>query len=1054
MLFKGKEELLSAIEWSDNDIVFLVGSPLSCTYKDRVGVPNVKEILEIVESELSRDSALLARYKKEIEIGLSDADRYQQAFSFLADNTSPNTVNGVIRKSILKAYLNDCSNVDVKNIAALDKLQNDHDTWSIPPATSALATILLAAPNVSKTVLTTNFDPLLSIALAKEGCKPTRIVLHNDSNLEQFHTPTYNIVHLHGFWLNTDTLHNPIQLTIDRPNLKQSLSRILNNKTLVVIGYGGWEDVFTQTLFSLMSDSGADFDILWCFFEKSEDIENKYINLLQHASPAIQRGRFRAFSGINCHEFLPELSKHLVVTTSVQELVSESPKTEKNTILPNYEAFQSKIELPVWKIHLEEAHNHVRSTEKQQLRYLLNNCGYVNVFSDWGMSNHEFIFSLTTEKDTEYFGVPIYKIDIEGLQSKKDLLDYIQASFGFSFPTFIENLPQHKHIVCFDNVDSSLVNGNDLRYYVKELIELASIIVDYNKVSKVVFISKKKLEFRSEALFLSNLQEYDAKAFILNHSCLRDPLDSNTINSIIEIGKGVPSIIEKCIQDLDYLSPEQLYELHYTPEGHQASTGIEVHKDIIKRVETLRLSTERHKAVSYSLLKTLAILERGETFVNIKNSNPSFNYKPTNIKELVSLELLEPILTSDSFSEKASRNDEDKKILKLSTAVRSYIYSKLDNDEVYEIAKNIATSILGPKWMLGILKVDAPTKQNNKREKDDVGSKAVLLVQLLKCAIEMNVGRDIETAFRACRSYCSIIAKKAKHQEVISFSRQIRAILSDSDNISGLSLFYLKEGKSTRMVDNHSSVEAENLLNLALEDDSLSNNYKIEALINLMYIYESRENIDKAREIASSILEIDKKNGEAALFGERHSIEVDIESLKNLEKKYRAAKRYKLANNAAFSLFDLESSNQRKLNILERVLSSEGDDYNRMRAIARKASLVRKDTGIFEPTQAELDLLIAAYLFAYSQKMNSILNQSHQALWEQFIRTDNIRGLCTLYRHSSLYWRIFEDTKRELIYGKAINSLLRHLSPDKYIDFSNIENAYVLHRSSQVGGAT
>lgn len=49
-----QEALLSAIDYCDSDLIFLFGSPLSCTYGDIVGIPSVKEMLTIIDKEVSK----------------------------------------------------------------------------------------------------------------------------------------------------------------------------------------------------------------------------------------------------------------------------------------------------------------------------------------------------------------------------------------------------------------------------------------------------------------------------------------------------------------------------------------------------------------------------------------------------------------------------------------------------------------------------------------------------------------------------------------------------------------------------------------------------------------------------------------------------------------------------------------------------------------------------------------------------------------------------------------------------------------------------------------
>jgi hypothetical protein len=393
-----KRALLSAIKRSKNEIAFLIGSPLSTGFKsNEKGVPNVKGVLDIIDEYVESDPELHSEYKEEVgERYPNDNERYQKAFEFLADYTDPDTLNLIIRKAVLCATKADTSNVNLQDIESLEEIQNDLAQWEIPSATTALAKIIVETTNVTGPVLTSNFDPLLSIALSKLDYEPNRIVLHGDGSLEHYQSTNINIVHFHGFWSNTDTLHTQSQLKASRPKLKASLSRILRNKTLVVLGYGGWDDIFTHALRDIMDDDSANFDIIWAFYENEpEVIEKRYEQLINSVQPAIGRNRFRMYGGIDCHEFLNELQNHLIKPSDEADI-----KTPQNTVkvIDDYpdldlspKFIDSDTVIPEWSIYADLAHNHIREVERSEIIDILNNEPYVNLVCDWGISKDEFI---------------------------------------------------------------------------------------------------------------------------------------------------------------------------------------------------------------------------------------------------------------------------------------------------------------------------------------------------------------------------------------------------------------------------------------------------------------------------------------------------------------------------------------------------------------------------------------------------------------------------------------------------------------------------------------
>ncbi len=82
---------------------------------------------------------------------------------------------------------------------------------------------------VGKVVLTTNFDPLIEVSIARHGGAFYRTVLPMDGNLGQTVGTGTHVVHLHGYWHGYDTLHTTHQLRQERPELRRSLARLVEN---------------------------------------------------------------------------------------------------------------------------------------------------------------------------------------------------------------------------------------------------------------------------------------------------------------------------------------------------------------------------------------------------------------------------------------------------------------------------------------------------------------------------------------------------------------------------------------------------------------------------------------------------------------------------------------------------------------------------------------------------------------------------------------------------------------------------------------------------------
>ena len=353
------DRLCSAFESKDRAVVFLVGSAVSLPdHEGGHGVPGVSNIVELVRREFDSTDAV-----NDFDRLVNDetAHSYQKAFEFLNGRRGQDVANTIIRSAVWRAI--DLSNIPtlISNNSALPSdfdsdmfraLENDSTAWILPRAVDLLGALLVTySVAYGDAVLTTNFDPLIEVSILKHGGQRYRTVLPYDGNLEQTVSEGTHVIHLHGYWWGYDTLHTPEQLGRPRPQLKRSLSRVIESSTLVVIGYGGWDDVITHTLLDMVSDPTSTPEILWAFHDSEpSSIESTSEALLELLKPGIQRGRVMLYRGIECASLFSEISEQLKstyplapnfsagpeITTVVKEIPSGTERQEHTPIVIDF----------------------------------------------------------------------------------------------------------------------------------------------------------------------------------------------------------------------------------------------------------------------------------------------------------------------------------------------------------------------------------------------------------------------------------------------------------------------------------------------------------------------------------------------------------------------------------------------------------------------------------------------------------------------------------------------------------------------------------------------
>lgn len=313
------DRLCNAAESRRKSVTFLVGSPLSMpSYYGGKGVPGTSELVSIIRDEF-KDPLVAKEFDK--YVSTENSASYQKAFEFLNGRRGQDAANNVVRKAIWETLDNENWPSELSKIppeeadsAFCKKLEAHNSAWVIPTAMEMFSKLIVDFFDpFGETVLTTNFDPLIEIGIAKRGGNYFRTVLQQDGNLGQTTAGGTHVIHLHGYWHGVDTLHTPMQLNQPRPNLVNSLKKVIDESILVVVGYGGWDDVITNTLAEILSNTDRNPEIMWAFHNSEvASIMSKNTKLLSTLGPGIGRGRVSLYKDVECLELFSETYERLV----------------------------------------------------------------------------------------------------------------------------------------------------------------------------------------------------------------------------------------------------------------------------------------------------------------------------------------------------------------------------------------------------------------------------------------------------------------------------------------------------------------------------------------------------------------------------------------------------------------------------------------------------------------------------------------------------------------------------------------------------------------------
>jgi hypothetical protein len=195
-----------------------------------------------------------------------------------------------------------------------EQLERDLDAWRLPDGVAALGAILASLPrHFGYRVLTTNFDPLIEVAVRRAGGRARSLSLLRDGSFGALvvEEGTVGVIHLHGYWRPTSEtdqralLHDPEQLNAYRPTLSRELADVLRDETVCVVGYSGWDDVFTQALYHV--STGRDVDVLWALHARPEEAAPP------PPSPADPAQLVHVYRGVDSNRLFTQLRQVLAV---------------------------------------------------------------------------------------------------------------------------------------------------------------------------------------------------------------------------------------------------------------------------------------------------------------------------------------------------------------------------------------------------------------------------------------------------------------------------------------------------------------------------------------------------------------------------------------------------------------------------------------------------------------------------------------------------------------------------------------------------------------------
>jgi hypothetical protein len=100
----------------------------------------------------------------------------------------------------------------------------------------------------------------------------------------------------------------------------------------------------------------------------------------------------------------------------------------------------------------------------------------------------------------------------------------------------------------------------------------------------------------------------------------------------------------------------------------------------------------------------------------------------------------------------------------------------------------------------------------------------------------------------------------------------------------------------------------------------------------------------------------------------------------------------------------------------------QNDHYNFVRALLEEVKLAQKASRVV--TRQQIDECVRAYSYLYNERIGGLFATCHNVLWKVFKSNNDQQNLLTLYRYSSLVWRLRGEDDKEKKYREDLARLL------------------------------
>jgi len=690
--------------------------------------------------------------------------------------------------------------------------------------------------------------------------------------------------------------------------------------------------------------------------------------------------------------------------------------------------------VPRFRLHTESHHYAVREEEQKRLADLLKGRRAAWLVADWGYGKEGFLACALDRMGGQEALLDVYRIQCGLVDKCDELVAAAETQLGVSFQEFlaaVAALPSS--VLVLDDLPQSLITGDEREAFERKIRPL----FDFCPSLKLIFVSRQAPESTesTDIVLLHQLDVPETRNYLKLHPRWRQGLgDDFELERIHSWSGGLPMHLDRLLERIEFV--KLLDILDDSVELPMQHSKEPIPESLPKAVSKLSKSDIKVLDRSFKLLKVLTVLRDGETFQSIKRFYEREPFYQDDIDELVGLALLESVTiaqTGADISVHSARytvfNEPIPKLLRVPRQVRDYVNSLISDDERDDIISTSTGLFFGPNWFQGKIRPRrALLNAYGQSAIAGPGNEHVVARHLLSKALSKNK-RQVDRYALLALGYCRKLMSEDRFRDALVMSRVLVDLLEateyDKHYVEAAHIY----GRALRMTGHEE--DAVDVLLKALERGAafLIDDNKAAIKLSLAVAYQDIENGELAVAAAREVIALAHADTNDALQAEGLVADTVLKGnerkrrLTELKERARNLKHNNAANNIALTLSRSSDDREESLRLLQEVLYSAKDSYNRTRAIIEKVTILGNHVRLSELKEEDQRLLSAAYSYSYAQRIGNLLDDCHKVLWRMFLRENLWDKLIRLFRFSSFVWRLKGIEEREGEYLKDLDAV-------------------------------